>query len=61
MDNTELVANEIRAALNTFTEEGYATGIGFDAQREVFAEEYGSDGELVARYRITFQIEQVPA
>ena len=55
----ETVAKEIEAALTMFTADGYAEDIGFDAgPAGIWAEQNGPGGEFVARYKITFTIEE---
>jgi len=56
---TELIAKEIEAALSTFTADGYAEEVGFDAgPAGIWAEYYGGGGETVSRHKITFTIEE---
>lgn len=55
----EQVGKEIEAALTTFTADGYAEEIGFDAgPAGITAEVYGEDGSIIERYKITFTIEE---
>ena len=56
-NDIERVAHEIEAALATFTADGYAEEIGFDAGPEgIWAEIYGDEGAITKRLKITFAI-----
>lgn len=56
------VAEEVATALNTFTAEGFAEAIGFDADNSgenIVAEEYNAKGDIVTRYKITLTIKEM--
>lgn len=60
MSRKEQVREEIAAALNIFTAEGFAEGVGFDAgPAGITAKAYGPDGTIAERYKVTFRIERI--
>lgn len=60
MSTKEQVREEIAVALNVFTAEGFAEGVGFDAgPAGITAEVYANDGAVAERYKVTFRIERI--
>lgn len=60
-EQTELVREELLAALETFTAEGMAESVAFGVDRamdEVTAEVYGESGDVVAEYIVEISVRE---